>query len=48
MVGGGATESYLGYPTSDEFDTATGKRSNFQGGFITWNAETGEVQDFPY
>ncbi|WP_461142884.1 LGFP repeat-containing protein [Salinifilum aidingensis] len=40
--------SYLGYPTSDEFDTPTGKRSNFQGGYITWNARTGETQDFSW
>jgi uncharacterized protein with LGFP repeats len=31
----------LGYPTSDEFSVAGGRRSNFQHGFITWNAKTG-------
>lgn len=44
----GATGSYLGYPTSDEFDSPGGKRSNFQGGYVTWNAQTGQVQDFPW
>ncbi|TCP48465.1 LGFP repeat-containing protein [Tamaricihabitans halophyticus] len=44
----GATGSYLGYPTTDELDTPTGKRSNFEGGYITWNRETGEVADHPW
>lgn len=43
----GGIESFLGYPTSDEFDTSVGKRSNFQGGYITWNRSTGEVKVFP-
>jgi uncharacterized protein with LGFP repeats len=33
----------LGYPTSDEYDVAGGRRSNFQGGTLTWNASTGVV-----
>ncbi|APA95899.1 LGFP repeat-containing protein [Nocardia seriolae] len=32
---GGATGK-LGYPTSDEFDIAGGKQSDFSGGSITW------------
>ncbi|MGI8680035.1 MAG: hypothetical protein ACR2LX_15405, partial [Jatrophihabitans sp.] len=28
------------YPTSDELNDPIGKRSNFQGGYITWNATT--------
>ena len=35
--------SSLGYPTSDEYDIPGGRRSNFQGGTITWNASTGAV-----
>ncbi len=31
----------LGYPTSDEYDVAGGKRGDFQGGSITFDAATG-------
>lgn len=44
----GWEDSYLGFPTSDEFDTPAGKRTNFQGGYITWDAATDEVQDFAW
>lgn len=37
----GWENSQLGYPTSDEYDVAGGRRSNFQGGTITWDAATG-------
>jgi hypothetical protein len=40
--------SYLGYLTSDEFGIPGGRRSNFQSGFITWNASTGVVIDRRY
>ncbi|GAB7192227.1 hypothetical protein NUM3379_29360 [Kineococcus sp. NUM-3379] len=33
----------LGYPTSDEYDVPVGRRSDFQGGSLTWNAATGTV-----
>ncbi|GAA0307224.1 N-acetylmuramoyl-L-alanine amidase [Kineococcus aurantiacus] len=33
----------LGYPTSDEYDVSGGRRSDFQGGSITWNARTGKI-----
>ncbi len=33
----------LGYPTSDEHDVDTGRRSDFEHGSITWNASTGEA-----
>jgi uncharacterized protein with LGFP repeats len=36
----GWERSRLGYPTSDEFSVAGGRRSNFQHGYITWNATT--------
>ena len=37
----GWERSCLGYPVSDEFAISGGRRSNFQHGFITWNASTG-------
>ncbi|MBA8827485.1 uncharacterized protein with LGFP repeats [Saccharopolyspora lacisalsi] len=37
----GWEDSWLGFPTSNEYDIPGGKRSDFQGGFITWNASTG-------
>ena len=33
----------LGYPTSDEYAVAEGRRGDFQHGSITWNAQTGEL-----
>jgi glucose/arabinose dehydrogenase len=44
----GYQASYLGYPTSGEFDIPGGRRSNFQHGFITWNATTGQTIDRRY
>ncbi|MCW2578111.1 MAG: Glucose/sorbosone dehydrogenase [Modestobacter sp.] len=41
----GWERSYLGYPTSDEYPVPGGRRSDFQGGYVTWNATTGEVTD---
>jgi uncharacterized protein with LGFP repeats len=43
-----AENSFLGYPTSDEYDISIGKRSDFQGGYITWNSATGELVARPY
>ncbi|MCZ2836414.1 PQQ-dependent sugar dehydrogenase [Modestobacter sp. VKM Ac-2985] len=37
--------SYLGYPTSDEYPVPGGRRSDFQGGSITWDAATGRVTE---
>ncbi|MGW0665294.1 hypothetical protein [Streptodolium elevatio] len=39
--------SWLGYPTSNEFDVAGGKRSNFQHGYLIWTAATGAVTAHP-
>ncbi|WP_020422864.1 polysaccharide deacetylase family protein [Amycolatopsis sp. ATCC 39116] len=39
----GGTGSRLGLPVSDEYGISTGRRSDFRGGFITWNATTGAV-----
>lgn len=35
------------YPTSDEYQWGIYRRSNFQGGFITWSAEKGAVVSVP-
>jgi glucose/arabinose dehydrogenase len=40
--------SYLGYPTSDEYTVAGGRRTNFERGTITWTASTGRVTDRRY
>ncbi|MEU6645380.1 N-acetylmuramoyl-L-alanine amidase [Saccharomonospora sp. NPDC046836] len=39
----GWERSRLGYPTSDEFAIPGGRRSNFEHGYITWNASTKAV-----
>jgi uncharacterized protein with LGFP repeats len=36
----GSERSRLGYPTSDEFAITGGRRSNFEHGYITWDAAT--------
>jgi uncharacterized protein with LGFP repeats len=41
----GYEHSYLGYPISDEYAIPGGRRSDFQNGYITWNAATGAVTD---
>lgn len=38
--------SYLGLPVSDEYDVSHGKRSDFEGGYIVWDARTGRTADF--
>ncbi len=37
----GASASSLGLPTSDEYAYGAGRRSDFQGGYIYWDAATG-------
>jgi uncharacterized protein with LGFP repeats/glucose/arabinose dehydrogenase len=44
----GWERSYLGYPTSNEFTVSGGKRSNFEHGYIVWDAATGQVTDVRY
>lgn len=44
----GWEDSYLGFPTSNEYDIPGGKRSDFEGGYIIWNASTGIATDYPY
>ena len=40
--------SYLGYPTRDEYAISTGRRTDFERGYITWNSRTGAVVDRRY
>ncbi|NUU20598.1 MAG: hypothetical protein HOV68_03640 [Streptomycetaceae bacterium] len=44
----GWENSYLGYPTSEEFAVPGGVRQNFQGGYVVWTASTGAVTDQRY
>ncbi|GAB3429712.1 PQQ-dependent sugar dehydrogenase [Actinophytocola sediminis] len=44
----GREQSYLGYPTSGEFAVTGGRRSNFQHGYVTYEAATGRVTDRRY
>lgn len=39
----GYEQSWLGYPSSDEYDTSGGKASNFQHGYIVFNYATGQA-----
>jgi hypothetical protein len=34
------SNSFLGFPLSDEYDIAGGRQSDFEGGYIVWNAAT--------
>jgi hypothetical protein len=38
----------LGYPVSDEYGIAGGRRSDFQHGYITWTASNNTIQVFYY
>jgi SpoIID/LytB domain protein len=40
-LGGGGGK--LGLPISDEYATSTGRRTDFEHGFITWNSSTGKT-----
>ena len=40
----GWENSWLGFPTSDEYAVPGGRRSDFEGGSITWDAATGAVR----
>ncbi|MGJ7908960.1 hypothetical protein ACOQFL_21065 [Actinopolyspora sp. H202] len=45
----GWERSYLGYPISDEMTTENGnRRVNFQGGYVIYYPETGEIVDRPW
>jgi uncharacterized protein with LGFP repeats len=45
LIMGGAGGNF-GLPLSDEFYIAGGRRSNFQGGHITWDSTSGDVKVF--
>ncbi len=40
----GGSTSWLGFPTSDEYDVQGGRRSDFEGGHIFWDARTGKSE----
>ncbi|HKY59615.1 MAG TPA: LCCL domain-containing protein, partial [Gemmatimonadota bacterium] len=42
----GGSASWLGFPISDEYDVAGGRRSDFEGGYILWNATTFETKAY--
>jgi hypothetical protein len=44
----GGTNSWLGFPVSDEYSVPGGRRSDFEGGYIFWDAKTGKTQAFKY
>jgi uncharacterized protein with LGFP repeats len=44
----GWENSYLGFPTSDQYPTTGGLRSDFQGGYIFYNSATGQATDHRY
>ncbi|GAB3285992.1 hypothetical protein GCM10027563_19530 [Parasphingorhabdus pacifica] len=44
----GRESSYLGFPTSDPYQTTGGTVVEFQNGFISQDRNTGEVTDEPY
>ena len=43
----GGASGKLGLPKSDEYAVTTGRRQDFQGGYITWNAVTGQTTYTP-
>ena len=44
----GGTGSWLGFPTSDEYDVPGGRRSDFENGYIFWDAQTRVCQAHKY
>ena len=38
----GGTKSWLGFPAGDGFETSTGARQDFEGGYILWDRKTYE------
>jgi hypothetical protein len=44
----GGTGSWLGFPISDEYDVEGGRRSDFENGYVVWDAQTRICQAFPY
>lgn len=46
--GMGGTNSWLGFPVSDEYSVSGGRRSDFEGGYIFWDAQTSRCQAYKY
>jgi hypothetical protein len=44
----GGTGSWLGFPISDEYDVPGGRRSDFENGYVVWDAQTRICRAFPY
>jgi hypothetical protein len=42
----GGSNSWLGFPISDEYDVPGGRRSDFEGGYVLWNAQTRRCEAF--
>jgi len=42
----GGTTSWLGFPISDEYDVAGGRRSDFENGYILWDGQTRVCQAY--
>jgi hypothetical protein len=42
----GGTLSWLGFPTSDEYDAPGGRRNDFEGGYIYWNEKNNVCQAY--
>src|SRR5688500_246181 len=42
----GGSASWLGFPISDEYEVAGGRRSDFEGGYILWDAGTREAKAY--
>ena len=40
----GGSGSWLGFPLSDEYDVAGGRRSDFEGGYIFWDRATNQAR----
>ncbi|PFG95975.1 LGFP repeat-containing protein [Saccharopolyspora erythraea NRRL 2338] len=43
----GWERSYLGYPVGEEHDIPQGRAAEFEGGFIEWHSDLGQVIDYP-
>lgn len=44
----GGTTSWLGFPVSDEYEIPGGKRSDFENGYILWDASTRVCKAYAY
>ncbi|MEY2565314.1 MAG: hypothetical protein QOH88_3507 [Verrucomicrobiota bacterium] len=44
----GGTGSWLGFPISNEYSVSGGRRSDFENGYVFWNAQTRQCQALKY